>query len=116
YLEITKPIFAAGGPSAEETRDVLAHVIEASLRLLHPFIPFITEELWQRVPRPATSPISIALAAFPDERVASRDVDAERDMASLQAVISAARSIRSEHDVHPGGEVPLTLRTADARV
>src|SRR6185369_15967357 len=52
YVEITKPIFAAGGAEAEEARDVLAYVLEASLRLLHPFIPFITEELWQRVPRP----------------------------------------------------------------
>jgi valyl-tRNA synthetase len=116
YLEISKPIFAAGGEDARETQAVLAHVLEAALRLLHPFIPFITEELWHRVPRPLDSPIALALAAFPDERAARRDEDAERDMTALQAVISAARSIRSEHDVHPGAEVPLTLRTDDARI
>jgi valyl-tRNA synthetase len=116
YLEITKPIFAAGGEDGRETQAVLAHVLEATLRLLHPFIPFITEELWHRVPRPDDSPVSLALAPFPDERGARRDEDAERDMTALQAVISAARSVRSEHDVHPGAEVPLTLRTDDARI
>ncbi len=116
YLEITKPIFAAGGKDAEETRDVLAYVLEAALRLLHPFIPFITEELWQRVPRPEQSPISLALAAYPSTDVAPRDANAERDMAIVQGVIGAARSVRSEHEVHPGAEVPLTLRAGDARV
>jgi valyl-tRNA synthetase len=115
YLEITKPIFAAGGDAAAETRDVLAHVLEAALRLLHPFVPFITEDLWHRVPRPADSPISLALAGYPDEKTAARDADAERDMGLLQAVIGAARSIRSEHDVQPSAEVPLVLRTGDAR-
>jgi valyl-tRNA synthetase len=115
FLEITKPVFAQGGDAAAETRDVLAYVLEAALRLLHPFIPFITEELWQRVPRPATSPRSIVLAAYPDDATATRDLDAERDMALLQRVVGAARSIRADHDVHPGHEVPLTLRAADAR-
>ena len=114
YIEISKPIFAAGGPAAVESRDVLAFVLEASLRLLHPFTPFITEELWHRVPRPEGSPLSIALAPF--ATTARRDADAERDLGILQAVIGAVRSVRSEHEVHPGAEVPLTLRTADARV
>ena len=112
FVEITKPIFAAGGAAAEETRDVLAYVLETSLRLLHPFIPFITEELWQRVPRPAGSPISVALAPYPDAAVVPRDEAALRDMAVLQAVITAARTIRSEHDL-TRQEVPLTLRTGD---
>ena len=116
YLEISKPIFAGGGAAATETRDVLAHVLEASLRLLHPFIPFITEELWQRVPRPAESPISLVLAAYPDEKTAARDAEAEADMGVLQAAIGAARSIRAEHDLPRSDQLPLTLRTADPRV
>ncbi len=114
YLEISKPIFAAGGSDAEETRDVLAYVLEAALRLLHPFIPFLTEELWHKVPRPEEHPISLALASYPDAAVAPRDEAAERDMTTLQAIISAARSVRSEHEVKPRDEVPLTLRTSDA--
>ncbi|MCC6557683.1 MAG: valine--tRNA ligase [Polyangiaceae bacterium] len=106
---------APGPAAAEETRDVLASAIEATLRALHPFTPFITEELWQRVPRPAGAPASVALARFPDAATAPRDAAAERDMAALQAVIVAARSIRSEHEVHPGAEVPLTLRSDDER-
>jgi valyl-tRNA synthetase len=116
YLEITKPIFAAGGAPAEETRDVLAHVIEAALRLLHPFVPFITEELWQRLPRPEGSPVSIALAPYPGEGSVRRDADAERDMNILQGTIGAARSVRAEHDLPRAIELPLTLRTDDARV
>ncbi len=115
YLEITKPLFSAGGADAAETRDVLAYVLETTLRLLHPFIPFITEELWQRVPRPAGSPLSLALAPYPGDS-APRDVEAERDMGVLQAAIGAARSIRAEHELPYSDELPLTLRTADARV
>src|SRR5262249_41503916 len=110
---ITKPIFAVGGPAAAETRDVLAYVLEAALRLLHPFVPFITEELWHRVPRPAASPVSLALAPYPEEAIAPPAPAAERDMGVLQAASGAARSIRSEHEVPPAAEVPLLLRTAD---
>jgi len=115
YLELTKPVFAdKGSEAAAETRDVLAYVIEAAIRLLHPFVPFITEELWQRLPRAEGAPRSLALARFPDATTAARDLDAEREMGVVQAVIGAARSIRSEHEVHPGAEVPLTLRSDDA--
>jgi valyl-tRNA synthetase len=114
YIEISKPIFTAGGEAAAESRDVLAFVLEGSLRLLHPFIPFITEELWHLLPRPEGSPISIALAPF--TTTAARDADAERDMGILQAVIGAARSVRSEHDVSRADEAKLTLRTSDERV
>ncbi len=123
FLELTKPTFnpsEALGPAAEgqkdETRDVLAYVIEGALRALHPFIPFLTEELWHRVPRAPGAPVSLALASYPTPATAPRDLDAERDMAAVQAVIGAARSIRSEHEVHPGAEIPLVLRTDDARV
>jgi valyl-tRNA synthetase len=114
YLEMSKPLFAAGGKDAEETRDVLAYVLEVALRLLHPFIPFITEDLWHKVIRPEGAPISIALAAYPTEAVAPRDEAAERDMTALMAVISAARSVRSEHEIKPRDEVPLVLRSGDA--
>ena len=116
YLELSKPIFAEGGAPAEETRNVLAHVLESALRLLHPFIPFITEELWHKVPRPEGVPLSLALASYPGAEAATRDLEVEKDMNALMAVISAARSVRSEHDVHPGAAIPLTLRTGDARL
>jgi valyl-tRNA synthetase len=115
YLELTKPIFLVGTDAEKaETRDTLAHVIETALRALHPFIPFVTEELWQRVPRPASRPKTVALAPYPTLADGRADEVAEADMSAVMQVITAARTIRSEHEVHPGAKVPLCLRTSDA--
>jgi valyl-tRNA synthetase len=115
FIELAKPVFAGNDEAAKkETRDVLAYALEASLRMLHPFIPYITEELWQRVPRPAGGPVSLCLASFPDVSVAAEDVSAERDMNALMGIVTAARTIRSEHEVHPGAAIEVTLRTDDA--
>jgi valyl-tRNA synthetase len=117
HLELCKPIFAGGDETLKrETQGTLAYALEASMRALHPFMPFITEELWQRLPRPAGSPESLALAPLPDRRTGRADARADAEMAIVQAVIGAARSIRSERDVHPGAAVPLSLRSGDASV
>jgi valyl-tRNA synthetase len=117
YLEITKPIFATGSDAEKtETRAVLAHVVETALRALHPYAPFITEELWQRVPRPGSHPVSVALAPYPAAADGRPDAAAESEMTTLMAVISAARSVRSEHAVHPGAQVPVRIRSARADV
>jgi valyl-tRNA synthetase len=115
YIEATKPIFSDGDSAARaETQAVLAHVIETALRALHPFMPFVTEELWQRVPRPPNRPVSIALSPYPGDAEIRADTEAERLMQAVIDVISVARSIRSEHDLHPGTAVPLLLKTGDA--
>jgi len=115
YIEATKPIFnGEDSPDRRETLSTLARVIETALRALHPFMPFVTEELWQRVPRPLNRPISIALAPYPGESEDSPDPDAERLMQAVMDVISVARSVRTEHDLHPSATVPLVLRTGDA--
>jgi valyl-tRNA synthetase len=115
FLEMSKPVFASGTDAEKsETRAVLAHVLEGSLRGLHPYAPFVTEELWQRLPRPASRPVSLALAAYPTADDGREDANAERDMALLMSAIGAARAARSEHDVHPSAKVPLELRIADA--
>ena len=120
YLEITKPILrtaegAAEHAEAAETRAVLAHVLETSLRLMHPLMPFLTEELWQRTPRPASRKKSIAFGPYPSaEKDGIEDEAALKDMALFKAVVSAARTIRSEHEINPKAEVPLALRTEDA--
>ncbi|HEY4116322.1 MAG TPA: valine--tRNA ligase [Byssovorax sp.] len=117
YVELTKPVFAEKGTAiADETRDVLAFVLERVMRLLHPFVPFITEELWQRLPRPAGAPASLALASYPGADVAPRDLDAEKQVDALKAAIQAARAIRSEHEIKYAVELPVTLRTDDAAV
>ena len=77
-------------------------------------MPYVTEELWQRSPKPAGHAASIALAKYPEaNRRPHVDVEIEKRMAVLQAVISAARTIRSEHEVKPATLVPLRVRTDD---
>jgi valyl-tRNA synthetase len=120
YLELTKAVFQAAEGSeasrwAEETRSTLAYVLETSLRLMHPLIPYITEELWQRLPKPASRPATLALAPYPVAGPDGRaDGEALRVVGSLQAAISAARSIRSEYEVHPAAPIPLAFRTESA--
>jgi valyl-tRNA synthetase len=120
YLELCKPVFATEGDDGraarEETRAVLAHVLEATVRALHPFVPFITEELWQRLPRPSGAPVSVALAPLPGREAGREDAAAARAMGVVQAVVTAARSVRTEREVHPGAKVPLVVRTDDAEL
>ncbi|HZO12408.1 MAG TPA: valine--tRNA ligase [Polyangiaceae bacterium] len=113
YIEICKPMLADAAD--RETRSTLAYTLEVAMRAMHPFMPFITEELWQRLPRPPTGS-SIALASLPDGSVGRADDEAVREMAVVQAVIGAARTIRSEREVHPGAAIPLSLRSSDAAV
>jgi valyl-tRNA synthetase len=117
YLEITKPVFASGSDAEKaETRATLSHVLESALRALHPYMPFITEELWQKLPRPAGRPISVALAPYPTAEDGREDADAERRMNVVMGAIGAARSVRSEHGLDRTDKVPLELRAADPAV
>ncbi len=113
YLEACKPIFNHGTPEEQrETRQTLAHAIESVLRALHPYAPFVTEELWQRVPRPASRPASIALAPYPTVHDGPLDARAEAEFDVVMRAIGAARATRSEHEVPQGKPIPLALRAA----
>jgi valyl-tRNA synthetase len=111
YLELCKPLLASSDPACvQETREVLAYVLEVTLRLLHPFIPFLTEELWQRAPKPASAPLSVMVAPYPSAAEHGRaNPELEREMVTLQALITAARTLRAEHEIHPRQALPLTL-------
>ncbi len=116
YLEIAKTVLRDADdslPIVQETKATLAHILETMLRALHPIMPYATEELWQRLPKSGKGPVSIALAAYPEKHQPHVDLEIEKRVATLQAVIGAARTIRSEHDVHPAAEVPLGVRTDD---
>src|SRR5580658_7128814 len=124
YLEIVKPVLRkqADGTFANpavvpETRATLAYVLEASLRLLHPLMPFLTEELWQRVPRPPSRKASLAFGPYPtkDDERGAIDAEAEAWMELLKAVISTARTVRSEYELKRA-EVPLRVRSASPQV
>jgi valyl-tRNA synthetase len=81
---------------------------------MHPLMPFLTEDLWQRTPRPASRKKSIAFGPYPTAKDGVADTSALAQMELFKDVVSAARTIRSEHEINPRAEVPLTLRTDDA--
>ncbi|HXG04389.1 MAG TPA: class I tRNA ligase family protein, partial [Candidatus Binatia bacterium] len=112
YLEAAKvSLYRAESPAVRDrTRHTLVTVLEATLRLLHPFMPFITEELWQRLPRPAGGPPSIMVAPYP--RAGRRDEVAERQMAVVMEAVTAVRNIRSEMRIAPAVTLGVTVRPA----
>jgi valyl-tRNA synthetase len=79
-------------------------------------MPFITEELWQRMPRPRSRQATIAFGPYPtrDDEHAARDADVDAWMNVLQGVVSAARTVRSEHNVK--ADVPMRVRSANPEV
>jgi valyl-tRNA synthetase len=96
-----------------ETRDTLAYALEASLRALHPFIPFITEELWQKVaPLAGKKGATVMLQPYPKSQPEKIDEGAERDMAVLKEWTVAARNLRSEAKIPPGEKLPLYTTVA----
>ena len=115
YLELSKPLMASEDAEVvRETRQTLVHVLETTLRVLHPAMPFITEEIWQRVPKDGSFPESVMIARWPEPgREGVADEQAERDMVVLQGAITAARTIRAEHDLPRSKEIPLVLRAPD---
>lgn len=103
YVELAKPRLRKGD---ETVREILVHVLDQSLRLLHPYMPFLTEEIWQRLPGAEGS---IMLAAFPQFDPRRVDEEAERDMEQLMAVITALRNMRAEMNVPPTQAIPLAI-------
>ncbi|MBI2892080.1 MAG: valine--tRNA ligase [Deltaproteobacteria bacterium] len=111
YLEVQKPaLYGEDGPSKRAAQAVLHHALDTSLRLLHPFMPFITEEIWQKLPRRPDDPEALMIARFPDSSWGRPDAAAEEAFALLQSAVCAVRTIRAEHDISPAVEVDVTLR------
>ncbi|MEO6366292.1 MAG: class I tRNA ligase family protein, partial [Luteimonas sp.] len=114
FVELSKPALNAGDQRvADSTRHTLLHVLEALLRLLHPLIPFITEELWQSVaPRTGISGGTICLQPYPRTGdFASNDfMQAEADVEWLKQMVSALRRVRSELGVSPAKSIALLLQ------
>ncbi|PRY61726.1 valine--tRNA ligase [Glycomyces artemisiae] len=112
YLELTKPVLAEGGPRAEETRRVIGHVFDQLLRLLHPVIPFVTEELWLTLTGTEEQGDSLTVAAWPT--AAGSDDEAERLVGALQHLVTEVRRFRSDQGVKPSQPVPARLTGLDA--
>ncbi len=123
YLELTKPVLQSETTTEAQkrgTRRTLVTVLEALLRALHPMMPFITEEIWQRV-HPLAAPLlaaqktranqksvdSLMLAAYPAASDYARDAEAEtRSRAGCKQFILAVRQIRGEMDIAPSRKIP----------
>jgi len=120
FLELTKP--ALNGDNADDaasTRHTLLYVLEALLRLLHPLIPFVTEQLWRQVaPRLGLVEETLSLRPYPTaDEFAGDFARAEADVEWLKGMVNALRRVRSELNVPPAKQVTLLLQggTADDR-
>jgi valyl-tRNA synthetase len=119
YLELTKPVLQSDATSEAAkrgTRRTLAEILEALQRALHPLMPFITEEIWQRTAALAgRSGETIMLQPYPEPEAYPADAEAEREIAWLQGVILAVRQIRGEMDINPAKRFAVLLKDPTAR-
>jgi valyl-tRNA synthetase len=116
YIEWVKPQLSSADRevSVAAWRNIFA-ALEAALRLLHPVMPFLTEELWHRLPQPEGAR-SIALAKFPEPRANWTDPAADKQIATLQEIITAARNIRAEMKIDQKRKVPADFSSSDSSI
>ena len=117
YLELTKPVLyneAATAESVRATQFTLLSVLEATLRLAHPFLPFMTEEIWQQLPEEIRGGgETIMLQSFPEADDNLINENATADVAWLKAVVTASRNIRGEMDISFAKEIPILFKNGN---
>jgi valyl-tRNA synthetase len=120
YIELIKWRLDAEGSAGTESARIacsnLLNVFESSLRLLHPVMPFITEEIWHAIYDGEAPLKSIAVASFPQSDEAQIDFSAETDMLILQDFIVSIRNIRAELQVEPWAKVPVEMFSHDPMI
>ena len=111
YVEIAKTrVYGQEGSDKVVAQWVLRHVLDKGLKMLHPFMPFITEEIWQKL---QTGEETIMLSDFPKEEKEFINIDAEKEFDYLKEIISAIRNIRGEANVSPSKKIEVIFKTAD---
>ena len=116
YLELIKPRLMMESESAHTACENLVRLFEASLRLLHPVMPFITEEIWQAIYDGKPPLKSIALAGYPQADERQLDLAAETQMAILQDLIVSVRNVRAELKIEPKLRVPIQVFAPEAEI
>lgn len=120
YLELSKPVLydpQALGAMKRGTRRTLIHVLDQILKLLHPIMPFITEEIWQRTSKfTSQNGESIMLSPFPQVNEEFINPEVEEELAWLKSVIQSIRTIRSEMTISPAKLIPLLFRNATLEI
>ncbi len=118
YLELSKPILQSEDSSEAErraTRRTLVEVLEALLRLMHPIMPFISEEIWRRVaPLAGVSGDTIMRQAYPEAGAWPEDQAAERELDWIKGFVLGIRQVRGEMNISPGRALPVVLQEASA--
>jgi len=114
YIEMAKlPLYGEDEAAKKMTRSVLAHVLDHTMRLLHPLMPFITEEIWQNLPHEGES---ITVAKWPEVDAAMMDKSRSSDMKLLVDIIKAVRNIRAEVNTPMSKPIKLLIRAKDEKV
>lgn len=110
YIEISKIRLQAGGEAAQTAKDVLVYVLSNTLKLLHPFMPFITEEIWQSLPHDGES---IMISKWPEYSEALAFDAEENEMEKIMEAVRAIRNRRAEMNVAPSKKAKYFVATAD---
>ena len=109
YIEMTKVRLQADDQAAaDDARRVLVYVLDGTLKLLHPYMPFVTETIWQYLPH-----VGNALIVAPWPQAGAQDAEAELRMSELMDLVRAIRNARSEHDVEPGRRIAAQVHAAE---
>jgi len=117
YIELAKGRLQAGGAARATVQRNLVFVLDRALRLLHPMMPFVTEEIWRKLPLSEDdSAPSLMVAAWPDPAGLAgwRDEDAEMSIAAVREVVSAVRMVRSRYSVPPRAKVDVIAKATGA--
>lgn len=121
YLELSKAVLNAQTSSEAQkrgTRHTLINVLEHLMRLIHPIMPFISDEIWQKI-KPlscnSSDVSSIMSDAFPEQDEQLRDSDAEQDIEWIKNVVVGIRNIRGEMDIAPSKKLPVLLKNVSAK-
>ncbi len=114
YIEMAKlPLYGDDEEAKKTTRSVLAYVLDNTMRLLHPFMPFITEEIWQNLPHEGES---ITIASWPEFKEELHDESAAEEMKLLVDIIRAVRNIRAEVNTPLSKKIKLIIKAKDEQI